>query len=148
MVKRVHKSKNHKRSKTVNKNTRKRNIKSKSNSSHSRSRNMRGGDDGRYVLAPSYFGKGTSGYYADGASELKTHGNQFSVSQGTISSNGQMAGPNTYPMVGGECGCKRQKQNIKKSKNHQRGGFTHHTTTTHQSRTPSHPSHPSHTSKK
>ena len=93
---------------------------------------MRGGDDGRYVLPASYFGKGTVGYYEEGSPELASGGNQYAVSQGTVWENGKYAGPNLYPMTGGNCGCKRkskthkrklEKKNAKKSKKQQTGGF-------------------------
>ena len=69
---------------------------------------QRGGDDGRFVLPPAYFGKGMQGYYADGSSALNSCSKQHAVSQGVISANGKWAGPNLYPMMGGNCGCKRQ----------------------------------------
>lgn len=79
--------------------------KSRGRKSHSRNPVQKGGDDGRYVLPPAYFGNGTRGYYADGASELNSCGKQRAVSQGVISASGNMAGPNLYPMMGGDCGC-------------------------------------------
>lgn len=79
-------------------------------------KNMRGGDDGRYVMPPSYYGNGTAGYYAPGSPELASSGNQVSVSQGTVWQGGQYAGPNLYPMQGGfGCGCSSKKN--KKFKN-------------------------------
>ena len=86
------------------------NPKQKSRSSRSRKQftkmiNQKGGDTGRYVLPPAYFGKGIQGYYADGSSELNSCGKQNAVSQGVISANGKWAGPNLYPMMGGSCGC-------------------------------------------
>ena len=74
---------------------------------------MRGGDDGRYVMPPSYFGNGTSGYYAAGSPELVGAGNQVSVSQGTVWEGGKYAGPNLYPMQGGTCGCGSRKTKSK-----------------------------------
>ena len=71
---------------------------------------QRGGDDGRFVLPPAYFGKGMQGYYADGSSELNSCSKQHAVSQGVISSNGKWAGPNLYPMMGGSCGCGGKRQ--------------------------------------
>jgi hypothetical protein len=81
-----------------------------------RNKNMRGGNNGRYVLPPSYFGSGSKGYYQEGSSELAN--NKHSVSQGTIWSNGEYAGPNLYPsMTGGGCGCNgSRKKKSKKSK--------------------------------
>ena len=87
--------------------------KSYKNKSKTLKRLMRGGDDGRYVLPPAYFGKGTNGYYADGSSELKSGGNQHAVSQGTIWGNGKFAGPNLYPMLGGNCACNARKSKRK-----------------------------------
>jgi len=84
-----------------------------------RAKYQRGGDDGRFVLPPSYFGKGTSGYSEDAFGKT-TNSKQFAVSQGTIWQNGNMAGPNLYPMLGGDCGCKKRKtsksKKTKKSK--------------------------------
>ena len=71
---------------------------------------MRGGNAGRYVLPPSYFGNNPDGYYAEGSPELLTGGKQHAVSQGTISADGLTAGPNLFPMKGGNCGCKKQKK--------------------------------------
>ena len=91
--------------------------------SSKRSRNlskkvMRGGDAGRFVLPPAYFGDTPSGYFPEGSSELKV--SPHSVSQGVMWSNGQYAGPNLYPsMTGGGCGCngdRKNKNNSKKSK--------------------------------
>jgi hypothetical protein len=78
---------------------------SKHNNSRSKSKshrkNMRGGDAGRYVLPPSYFGNGTAGYSATPSSA-----NQLAVSQGVIHEDGKWAGPNLYPsQVGAGCGC-------------------------------------------
>jgi len=67
--------------------------------------NQKGGDVGRYVLPPAYFGNGNRGYYADGSSELNSCGKQNAVSRGVISADGKWAGPNLYPMMGGSCGC-------------------------------------------
>lgn len=94
--------------------------KSKSRSSKSKSRSsksMKGGDGsgGRVALPPSYYGNGTEGYFPGGSSELNSVGKQLAVSQGTISENGTMAGPNLFPMKGGDCGCKKQRKS-KKSK--------------------------------
>ena len=98
--------------KSSNKKTLKRTNKNKNN--NSRSKVMRGGDDGRYVLPPSYFGGKQNGYVS------KYENLSGAVSQGTVKSNGQYAGPNLYPsmgLVGGGCGCgKKSKSNIKQKK--------------------------------
>lgn len=99
--------------------------------SHKKYKHQRGGDTGRYVLPPAYFGKGTSGYYPDGSTELKTHGAQHAVSHGVISSDGKWAGPNLFPMMGGDCGCKKlqrggmhpTKKAFKPTIAHQKGGM-------------------------
>lgn len=97
--------------------------------SHSKSRSSKNynniiklnqqGGEGSFVLPPAYFGKGSSGYYPSGSSELNS-GRQHSVSQGVISPGGKMAGPNVYPgmgMIGGNCGCSgRRNAKSKKSK--------------------------------
>jgi hypothetical protein len=83
---------------------------------------QRGGDDGRYVLPPAYFGKGMNGYYADGSSALNSCSKQHAVSHGVISANGKMAGPNLYPMMGGNCGCSGRR-NYKNPKPTQHGGM-------------------------
>lgn len=92
--------------------------KSKSRKSHRKShRKQRGGDPGRVALPMAYFSKNnTSGYYADGAPELQPCARQHSVSQGVVSSDGNWAGPNLYPMLGGRrsqkggaCGCSGRK---------------------------------------
>lgn len=95
-------------------------FKSKTNRRVSR-KNMRGGDAGRYVMPPSYFGNGTAGYYAPGSPELAGSANQVSVSQGTVWKGGQYAGPNLYPMQGGDCGCS-SKRNYKKKTRKMKGG--------------------------
>lgn len=100
-------SKQHSRKRNI-KNKNKKNNKSKSKS---HSKNMRGGDVGRYVLPPSYFGNGTQGYSASPSSA-----NQKAVSQGIIHENGKWAGPNLYPsQVGAGCGCngnRKQKKSL------------------------------------
>lgn len=69
-----------------------------------RTRKQRGGDTGRYVLPPAYFGQGSKGYTncfqpLDGA-----------VSQGIIHPNGLFAGPNLSPTQnGGNCGCRKRR---------------------------------------
>ena len=84
---------------------------------------MRGGDhNGLINLPQSYFGKGTSGYYASGSPELKGSESQVAVSAGSVWSNCKMAGPNLYPMLGGGCGCsggiKRRSKKTKNNKKH------------------------------
>jgi len=94
--------------------------KSRSRKHMSKMPNQKGGDPGRYNLPPAYFGKGIQGYYADGSSELNSCGKQSAVSQGVISANGQWAGPNLYPMMGGACGCsggRKQKNKTMKGGN-------------------------------
>ena len=110
-----------KKSKSSKRNTKKLSIKNRHTKSRkSRSNNrgiMRGGDDGRYVLPQSYFGKGTSGYFENGSSQLKSN-NGYAVSQGTIWEGGKTAGPNLFPsMSGGNNNCKRKSKKSKKSKN-------------------------------
>jgi hypothetical protein len=97
--------------KRANKKTLKRAIKNKKN--NSRSKVMRGGDDGRYVLPPSYFGGKQNGYVS------KFENLAGAVSQGTVTANGKYAGPNLYPsmgLVGGGCGCSGKKRKSQKSK--------------------------------
>jgi len=80
---------------------------------------MRGGDAGRYVLPPSYFGNKPDGYYAEGSPELLSGGKQHAVSQGMVWENGEYAGPNLYPsmkMAGGGCSSCGVKRKFKKSK--------------------------------
>jgi hypothetical protein len=106
--------------------------KSKSHRSHRKSRSsnrrQRGGDPGRVALPLAYFTKSsTPGYYPDGAPELQPCARQNAVSQGVISSNGNWAGPNLYPMLGGRrsksqkggsCGCNGRKNKVsRKHKN-------------------------------
>ena len=98
------------------------NPKQKSRKSHSRNPMQKGGDVGRYVLPPAYFGNGTSGYYADGSSALNSCGKQHAVSQGVISANGKWAGPNLYPMMGGDCGCSGRRNFKPKT---MKGGSSH-----------------------
>ena len=107
MIKEIRKVKNRTKSKSSK-------SKSKSRSQKSKSKLMRGGNAGRYVLPPSYFGSGTSGYYPEGSKELATSSTQHAVSQGSIWSNNQYAGPNLYPsMTGGGCGCSGRKNKYK-----------------------------------
>jgi len=112
MAKVIRKS-NKKSQKRIN-NTLKRTSKHKKNNSPSKV--MHGGDDGRYVLPPSYFGGNQNGYVS------KFENLAGAVSQGTVTSKGQYAGPNLYPsmgLVGGGCGCsgkKRKFQSKSKSK--------------------------------
>jgi len=101
-----------------------RNSKSKSKS-NSRSRKtkrniQRGGNSGGRVALPmAYFSKsGAPGYYADGSDALRSCPRQHAVSQGVISPDGNWAGPNLYPQLGGNvskpsqkggsCGCRRR----------------------------------------
>ena len=111
MAKVIRKS-NKKGNKSANKKTLKRTNKNKKN--NSRSKVMRGGDDGRYALPPSYFGGNQNGYVAN-FSDLPG-----AVSQGTVTANGKYAGPNLYPSMGivngGGCGCGGKKSKSKKSK--------------------------------
>jgi hypothetical protein len=95
--------------------------KSKTNRRVSR-KNMRGGDAGRYVMPPSYFGDVPTGYHAPGAPELAGSANQVSVSQGTVWKGGQYAGPNLYPMQGGDCGCSSKRNYKKKTRKMKEGG--------------------------
>jgi len=99
---------NKKGNKRANK-TLKRTNKNKKN--NSRSKVMRGGDDGRYVLPPSYFGSNKNGYVADYTNI------SGAVSQGTVGENGKSAGPNLYPSLGlasgGGCGCGGKKRKTK-----------------------------------
>jgi len=105
-----------KNSKKPNK-TNKRYIKTSSKGNHKPKfvNKMKGGDAGRYVMPPSYYGSGYAGYFPEGSPELETSPNQHAVSQGIVSENGQFAGPNLYPtMTGAGCGCSRKyKTNIK-----------------------------------
>jgi hypothetical protein len=78
---------------------------------------MRGGDHNGIINLPqSYFGKGTSGYYAAGSPELAGSASQVAVSAGSVWSNCKLAGPNLYPMLGGGCGCGGAKRRSKKTK--------------------------------
>jgi hypothetical protein len=79
---------------------------------------MKGGDAGRYVMPPSYYGSGNAGYFPEGSPELETSSKQHAVSQGMVWDNGKFAGPNLYPtMTGAGCGCSRKyKTHIKKNK--------------------------------
>lgn len=79
---------------------------------------MKGGDAGRYVMPPSYYGSGNAGYFAEGSPELETSSKQHAVSQGMVWEGGKFAGPNLYPtMTGAGCGCGRKyKTHIKKNK--------------------------------
>jgi hypothetical protein len=96
------------------------NSKSKSHRRNSK-RNQRGGDPGRIALPPAYWGQGTRGYLADGSQGLSSCDRQHAVSQGVISPDGKWAGPNLYPMLGGNKSRRTQKRN-NRSKSHQRGG--------------------------
>jgi hypothetical protein len=98
------------------------NKKTKSKSSRksrksSKSKVMKGGDDGRFVLPPSYFGGKQNGYYAEGSPELSNSTGEHAVSQGVIWGTGQYAGPNLYPkMSGGDCGCSGKRNKNSKSR--------------------------------
>lgn len=111
-------SKNRKRSnkrsiKSSNKKT------TKSNNRRNLLKKMKGGDAGRYVMPPSYYGSGNSGYFPEGSPELKTSPNQHAVSQGMVWEGGKFAGPNLYPtMTGAGCGCGRKNKNILKKQKH------------------------------
>ena len=112
MTKRITKKIN----KKMNKNTR---SKSSTRSRRlSKSKNMNGGgEDGSFVLPPSYFGGNTNGYYAEGSPELSNSTGQHASSQGVIWDNGQYAGPNLYPsMKGGGCGCDGKRNRNSKSR--------------------------------
>ena len=120
------------------KNTKKTNKNSKHSSKHSSKttskrnnkrkfvKKMKGGDAGRYVMPPSYYGSGNAGYFPEGSPELETSSKQYAVSQGLVWVGGKFAGPNLYPtMTGAGCGCNRKykthikkKQTSKKSKIH------------------------------
>jgi len=108
--------------KTTNKNNKKSKRSSKRSSKTLSKRKfvkkMKGGDAGRYVMPPSYYGSGNAGYFADGSPELETSSKQHAVSQGMVWDNGKFAGPNLYPtMTGAGCGCSRKyKTHIKKNK--------------------------------
>ena len=103
-----------KSNKKSNRKSNKRTNKNKKN--NSRSKVMRGGDDGRYVLPPSYFGGKQNGYVSNYENLAGA------VSQGTVSKDAKLAGPNLYPTMGlasgGGCGCggKKSKSNLKKSR--------------------------------
>ncbi len=85
---------------------------------------QRGGNNGRYVMPQTYFGNGSNGYYPSGSLDLNSSSNQHAVSQGVLSRNGKFAGPNLYPMLGGESSCSG-KRNMKKNNNSRmRGGYT------------------------
>ena len=90
--------------------------KSRSRSSNSRnrkSRKQRGGDPGRIALPMSYFSaNNTSGYYAD----KKGCPNQHAVSRGVISRDGNWAGPNLYPQLGGRNSQRKRSRHNKNKK--------------------------------
>ncbi len=102
------------------------NTNTKRNTKRKFVKKMKGGDAGRYVMPPSYYGSGNAGYFPEGSPELETSSNQHAVSQGMVWEGGKFAGPNLYPtMTGGGCGCGRKykthikkKQTIKKTKTH------------------------------
>jgi hypothetical protein len=110
---------NNKKQNKSNKRTLKRTNKNRKH--NSRSKLMKGGDTGRYVLPPAYFGGKQNGYVSDYTNL------PGAVSQGAVTKNGQYAGPNLYPTLGlasgGGCGCggskrksKSQHKSSKKSK--------------------------------
>ena len=102
--------------KTVKKSKVVRQLKSSKRSRNLSKKVMRGGDAGRFVLPPAYFGDTPSGYFPEGSPELKV--SPHSVSQGVMWSNGQYAGPNLYPsMTGGGCGCNGGRKYKNKNKN-------------------------------
>ena len=117
MIKQIRKTK-----KTLNKKASplsRRNRSRSTSRSRKSSKVMRGGDAGRYVLPPSYFGNKPDGYYAEGSPELLSGGKQHAVSQGTVWENGEYAGPNLYPsmkMSGGGFSVKNKFKKSKKSK--------------------------------
>jgi len=117
MIKQIRKTK-----KKLNKkaNTLSKRMRSRLRKSSKSSKVMNGGDAGRYVLPPSYFGNKPDGYYAEGSPELLSGGKQHAVSQGMVWENGEYAGPNLYPsihMTGGSgCGGSVVKRKFKKSK--------------------------------
>lgn len=98
--------------------SRKNNKKTKRNTKRKFVKKMKGGDAGRYVMPPSYYGSGNSGYFPEGSPELETSSKQHAVSQGMVWEGGKFAGPNLYPtMTGAGCGCGRKyKTHIKKNK--------------------------------
>jgi len=98
--------KSNKSKKSKNHNTK--NLKS---SRRSRVHKMHGGDTGRYVLPPSYFGRGTDGYV-----ENPSAGKKLAVSQGIIHADGRFAGPDLYPgQVGSGSCCNSRKLKNRKS---------------------------------
>ena len=114
MIKQIRKTK-----KTLNKKASplsRRNRSRSTSRSRKSSKVMRGGDAGRYVLPPSYFGNKPDGYYAEGSPELLSGGKQHAVSQGTVWENGEYAGPNLYPSMKMSGGGFSVKNKFKKSK--------------------------------
>jgi len=79
---------------------------------------MRGGDERTTGMAGAYFTNNLSGYYQSGSKALEPTGKQSAVSRGTISSDSKWAGPNLYPMKGGNCGCNKRlkRKTMKNSK--------------------------------
>ena len=100
---------NNKKQNKSNKRTLKRTNKNRKH--NSRSKLMKGGDTGRYVLPPAYFGGKQNGYVSDYTNL------PGAVSQGAVTKNGQYAGPNLYPTLGlasgGGCGCGGSKRKSK-----------------------------------
>ena len=95
---RTHKSRTHKSRKYLNK---------------QKQTKHRGGSTG---MPPAYYGAGNAGYYASGSPKLSPASKQNPVSRGVLSSSGAMAGPNMYPMMGGEHTPQHTMRSIKKTK--------------------------------
>ena len=71
----------------------------KNNKRRSRKQNIRkltlkGGNNGRYAMPPSYYGNGNNGYHLSNSSALTPCSKQNAVSQGVLSASGALAGPN------------------------------------------------------
>ena len=95
---RLHKSRTHKSRKYLNK---------------QKQTKHRGGSTG---MPPAYYGACNAGYYASGSPKLSPASKQNPVSRGVLSSSGSMAGPNMYPMMGGEHTPHHTMRSIKKTK--------------------------------
>jgi hypothetical protein len=80
---------------------------------------MEGGDPGRVALPPQYFGGNSNGYVESSSAGCSK---QRAVSQGIIHADNRFAGPNLYPMRGGDCGCNGRKLKTMKNRK-QKGGF-------------------------
>ena len=99
----------------------------KNNKRRSRKQNIRkltlkGGNNGRYAMPPSYYGNGNNGYHLSNSSALTPCSKQNAVSQGVLSASGALAGPNLFPMMGGN---DKNKLNTNSISNIMKGGFTH-----------------------